>query len=663
MTDPYSWLRERANPSVLKHLENENAHTATVMQPTEPLQATLYREMLARIKQTDLSVPVRRGQYLYYARTEEGRQYPWMCRREGSMDAPEDVLLDLNALAEGHEFLGLGAYEVSDDGQWLAFSLDTTGYRDYTLYVKELATGRTLDETIERAGSVAWAADNRTLFYTSEEPVSKRSYRLWRRVIGSGASDLLYEEADDRFDLTAGRSDDKSLVFLASAAKTSSEFRYLRADDPAGAFTLILLREPGHEYDVEHYRGQFYIRTNRDAQNFRVVTVPVEHPADGPWTTFIAHNPAVKIEGLTCFAHHLVIWEKEGGLDHLRVIDMTSGESHRIETDEEDRTIAPGANPEFDTTSFRFTFESMVSPPSVYEYDMTTRDRRLLKQQPVLGGYEPPHYEGRRIWITARDGVRVPISVVYRKGTPLDGTAPLLLYGYGAYGISLAPTFSSNRLSLLDRGAIYATAYVRGGGELGEAWRDQGRMMHKMNSFTDFIDCAEGLVRETYTSPDRLVSHGGSAGGLLVSAAANMRPDLFKAVVAQVPFVDVVNTMLDASLPLTTGEYLEWGNPQDPEVRQYLLRYSPYDNIRPQAYPAMLVQVSLHDSQVPYWEGAKFIARLRDLRTDQNPTLLKAEMGAGHGGPSGRYDALRETAFTYAFILWQMGIAEKSVTE
>jgi oligopeptidase B len=334
---------------------------------------------------------------------------------------------------------------------------------------------------------------------------------------------------------------------------------------------------------------------------------------------------------------------------------MASGESHRLATDEDDRTLALGANPEFETGVVRYTCESMVTPPSVYAYDMTTRERMLLKQQPVLGGYEPSQYEGRRIWIEARDGVKVPISLVYRKGTPFDGTAPMLLYGYGAYGISLAPSFNSNRVSLLDRGAIYAIAYVRGGGELGEDWREQGRMMRKMNTFTDFIDCAESLVRARYTSTDRLVSHGGSAGGLLVGAAANMRPDLFKAVVAQVPFLDVVNTMLDASLPLTTGEYLEWGNPVDPAVRDYLLRYSPYDNIRAQAYPAMLVHVSLNDSQVPYWEGAKFVARLRDTKTDDNPVLLKADLGAGHGGPSGRYDALRETAFTYAFILWQMG--------
>ena len=619
MTDPYHWLRDRTNPAVRQHLESENARTSRVMQPTEALQQVLYAEMLGRIKQTDLSVPVRRGDFMYYTRTEEGRQYPWMCRRKGNMDAPEEVLLDLNALSEGHVFLGLGAYEVSDDGGWLAFSLDTTGYRNYTLHVKNLATGRMLDETIERIGTVAWAADNRTLFYTTEEDVSKRSYRLWRHIVGAGTSELLYDEGDERFDVTVGRSADKTLILLASAAKTSTEFRYLHAGDPRGRFALVLPREPKHEYDVEHYEGRFYIRTNRDAQNFRIVTAPVADPSEAQWAPFIDHNPAIKIEGLTCFARHLVVSEKQGGLDHLRIIDMASGDSHRLETDEDDRTVALGNNPEFDTSVVRYTGESMVSPPSVYAYDMTTRARTLLKQQPVLGGYDPSKYEGRRIWIDARDGVKVPISLVYRKGTAMDGTAPLLMYGYGAYGISLGPTFNSNRLSLLDRGSIYAIAYVRGGGELGEDWREQGRMMRKMNTFTDFIDCAEHLVRARYTSTDRLIIHGGSAGGLLVGAVANMRPDLFKAIVAQVPFLDVVNTMLDASLPLTTGEYLEWGNPQEPAVREYMLRYSPYDNVRAQAYPAMLVHVSLNDSQVPYWEGAKFVARLRDVKTDENP--------------------------------------------
>jgi oligopeptidase B len=658
MTDPYFWLREKTSPEVTTHLEAENARAELVMRPLQGLQDALYQEMLGRIKQTDLGVPTRRGEFLYYSRTEEGKQYPWMCRRKGRMDATEEVLLDLNALAAGHAFLSVGAYEVSDDGRWLAYSLDTTGYREYTLHVKDLETGRTLPERIERTGSVVWAADNRTLFYTTEDPVSKRADTLWRHVAGADTSERLFEEQDARFDLVAGRSNDKTMIFLASAAKTSTEFKYLPAGAPGGAFALILARQADHEYDVEHYQGRFYIRTNRGAKNFRVVTAPVAEPAEANWAPFIDHNPAVKIDGLTFFARHLVVSEKEGGLEHLRVIDMASGVSHRLQTDEADRTIALGANPEFETATVRFTYESMVTPPSVYDYDCATRTWTLLKQQPVLGGYDPSRYEGWRIWVTARDGTRVPVSLVSRKGLARDGTAPMLLYGYGAYGISLGPTFSSNRLSLLDRGAIYAVAYVRGGGELGEEWREQGRMMRKMNTFTDFIDCAEFLIANRYTSADRLVIHGGSAGGLLVGAVANMRPDLLKAVVAQVPFVDVINTMLDASLPLTTGEYLEWGDPNEPAVREYMMRYSPYENIRAQAYPAMLIHVSLHDSQVPYWEGAKFVARLRGVKTDDHPLLLKTNMGAGHSGASGRYDALRETAFTYAFILWQMGSAE-----
>jgi oligopeptidase B len=523
--------------------------------------------------------------------------------------------------------------------------------------VKDLETGRTLAERIERTGSVVWAADNRTLFYTSEDPVSKRDDKLWRHTVGTETSALVFEEADERYDLTVGRSDDKQLIFLASVAKTSTEFRYLNATHPAGQFTVILPREPNHEYDIEHHSGRFFIRTNRGARNFRVVTAPVQNPSEEQWIPFIAPDPAIKIEGLTCFVHHIVVLERENGLDYLRVIELATGAQHRVETEEEDRTLTMGINAEFETDILRFTTESMVAPSSVFEYDMRSRARTLLKRHPVLGGYDPARYEGKRIWIDARDGVRVPVSLVYRKDTPRNGSAPLLLYGYGAYGISLGPSFSSNRLSLLDRGAVYAVAYVRGGGELGEEWREQGRMMRKMTSFTDFVDCADALVRLKYTSPDRLIIQGGSAGGLLVGAAANMRPDLFKAVVAQVPFLDVVNTMLDPSLPLTTGEYLEWGNPADPAVREYMLRYSPYENIRAQAYPAILVHVSLNDSQVPFWEGAKFVARLRDLKTDQNPALLKTNLGAGHGGASGRYDALRETAFTYAFILWQMGRA------
>lgn len=656
LKDDYFWLREKSNPEVIKYLEGENAYTEEVMKPTKALQETLYTEMLARIKQTDLSVPSRIGEYFYYSRTEEGKQYPYMCRRKGGMDGPEEILLDLNAMAQGHKYLGLGAYAVSDDGNWLAYSTDTTGYRQYSLHVKDLRRNQVLAENIERVGSVVWATDNKTLFYTTEDAVSKRRDKFWRHAVGAAGSDLLFEEKNELFDVGASRSLDKKVIFLASSAKTSTEVRYLPADTPAATPTIVLPREAGHEYDVDHYNGLFYITTNKGAKNFKVVTTPMSDPSERSWKVFVEHNPAVKINGLTFFANHIVVSEREGGLTQLRVIDPKNSQSHRIATDEPDFALSLGANPEFNTTTVRFNYQSMVTPSSVYDYDMSTRQRKLLKRQEVLGGYDPTRYEAKRVWAVARDGTEVPVSIVHRKGVALDGKAPLLLHGYGSYGASGAPTFSSNRLSLLDRGVIFANAYVRGGGEMGEDWREQGRMMKKINTFNDFIDCAEYLVKNRYTSSDRLVIQGGSAGGLLVGAVANMRPDLFKAVVAQVPFVDVINTMLDASLPLTTSEYLEWGNPNEKPAFDYMMRYSPYDNIKTAPYPAMLVQVSLNDSQVPYWEGAKFVARLRVTKTDKNPLLLKTNLGAGHGGSSGRYDALRETAFTYAFMLWQMGV-------
>ncbi len=646
MKDDYFWFRERKNPEVIKYLEDENAYTEEVMRPTKDFQEVLYKEMLGHIKQTDLSVPSRIGEYYYYSRTEEGKQYPYQCRKKGSLAAKEEILLDLNKLAEGHSFLGLGGFRVSDDGNQLAYSTDTTGYRQYTLHVKDLRTGQTLGENIERTGSIVWANDNKTLFYTTEDAVSKRSDKFWRHVIGSDKNDLLYEEKDELFDVGAGRSLDKKIIFMGSYAKTSREIRYLPADNPTGEFKVVLPRVDGHEYDVDHYKGQFYITTNRNAKNFRVVTAPISDPSEKNWKPFIEHNPKVKIDGLTTFVGHLVISEKEGGLNYLRVIDMKTGQSHRITLAESDYALFLAGNPEYNTTTVRFNYQSMVTPSSVYDYDMNTRQRKLLKQQEVLGGYDAKNYEAKRIWAVARDGVKVPVSIVNKKGVKFDGKAPMLLYAYGSYGASMAPTFSSSRLTLLDRGVIYALAYIRGGGELGEEWREQGRMMKKLNTFYDFIDCADYLTRNKYTSTDRLVIHGGSAGGLLMGGVVNMRPDLFKAVVAQVPFVDVMNTMLDASLPLTTSEWIEWGNPNEKPAFDYMIKYSPYDNITAQNYPAMLVQVSLNDSQVPYWEGTKFVAKLRAMKTDKNVLLLKANMGAGHGGSSGRYDALRELAFT-----------------
>jgi oligopeptidase B len=657
LKDDFAWLREKGTAEVTRHLEAENAYTEALMAPRKELQEGLYKEMLGRIKQTDLSVPARQGSYWYYSRTEEGKQYPYMCRRKGTMEGPEEVLLDLNALAEGHSFLGLGMYSVSDDANWLAFSLDTNGYRQFTLHVKDLRTGALSSEKIERVGSVVWANDSETIFFTTEDATTKRSDKFWRHVVGSTTNDLVYEEKDELFDLHASRSLDRKVIFLGSHAKTSREHRYLLADNPTGTFKVVVPRQEKHEYDVDHYKGQFYITTNKGAKNFKVVTAPMHDPSEKNWDTFIAHNPVVKIDGLSFFKDHLVASEREGGLTYLRVIDMGSKTTHRIATDEPDYAIGMAPNPEFDTTSIRYAYQSMVTSPSVYEYDLNTKKRTLLKQQEVLGGYDPAKYEAERIWATARDTTKVPISLVYKKGLKLDGKAPMLLYAYGSYGISMAPTFSSARLSLLDRGVLFGIAYIRGGGELGEEWREQGRMMQKLNTFHDFIDSAEYLVKEKYTSSDRLVIQGGSAGGLLMGAVTNMRPDLFKAVVAQVPFVDVVNTMLDATLPLTTSEYIEWGNPNEKPAFDYMLKYSPYDNVKAQNYPSMLVMASLNDSQVPYWEAAKWVAKLRRLKTDTNPILLKTNMGAGHVGASGRYDALRETAFMYAYVLWQLGLA------
>ena len=662
LTDDYFWLRQKGTPEVTAYLEAENAYTEGVMKPTKALQDTLYAEMLGRIKQTDLSVPSRIGDYMYYSRTEEGKQYPYMCRRKGSMSGAEEILLDLNKLAEGHKFLGLGGYTVSDDANWLAYSVDTTGYRQYTLHVKDLRTGQLSTEKIERTRSIVWATDSRTLFYSTEDPVSKRGDKVFRHVVGTEGSDLIFEEKDELFDVGVGRSLDKKIVFVASGAKTSNEIRYVPADTPAAAPKLILARQDGHEYDVDHYNGEFYITTNRGAKNFKVVKAPLADPSEKNWKPFIEHKPGLRIGGLSFFVNHLVVSEREGGLSYLRVIDMKTQQSHRIATDEADYALGLAANPEFNTTTVRFNYQSMVTPSSVYEYDLQSRQRTLLKRQDVLGGYTPANYEARRIWAVARDGTKVPVSIVYRKGTKFDGSAPMLLYAYGSYGASQNPTFSSARLSLLDRGAIYALAYIRGGGELGEEWREQGRMMQKMNTFNDFIDCADYLIKNRYTSSERLVIQGGSAGGLLMGAVVNMRPDLFKAAVAQVPFVDVINTMLDASLPLTTSEYIEWGNPNKKAEFDYMIKYSPYDNIKAQRYPSLLVHVSVNDSQVPYWEGAKFVAKLRAMKTDTNALLLKTNMGAGHGGASGRYDALRETAFTYSYILWQMGLTGGSTT-
>jgi oligopeptidase B len=621
------------------------------------LQQKLYTELLGRIKQTDTNVPYHLGDYFYYTRTEEGKQYPIFCRKRGSLDAKEEITLDVNALAQGQKFMSVGAYSVSDDGNLLAYTTDSTGYRQYTLHVKDLRNGQLLTENIERVDNVAWARDNKTVFYVTEDAVTKRSDKFFRHTVGTGASDLIYEEKDELYDIYTYRTHDRAYICVESESKLTTEVRCLASDHPADAPRIVLPREENHKYYVDHRGDLFYIRTNKNAKNYRLVTAPVADPSVKNWKEIVAHRADVKLDDVDLFADNLVLTEREKGLTKLRVVNFADNKTDEIAFPDPAYTVGLDANPEFNTHSLRFRYQSMTTPNSIYDYDMRSHQRALLKRTEVLGGFDPANYTSERVFATASDGTRIPISLVYRKGLRRDGKAPTLLYAYGSYGISTDPSFSSNRISLLDRGFVYAIAHIRGGGELGEEWREAGRMMFKRNTFTDFITSAEYLVKEKYTSSDRLVIQGGSAGGLLMGAVTNMRPDLFKVVIAQVPFVDVLNTMLDASLPLTTSEYIEWGNPNEKAAYDYMKTYSPYDNVAAKAYPTMLVRVSLNDSQVPYWEGTKLVAKLRELKTDKNPLLLKVNMGAGHGGASGRYDALHDIAFDYAFILTQLGIA------
>ena len=580
LMDNYFWLREKKNPAVIAHLESENAYTTAMMKHTEALQEKLYTEILSHIKQTDVNVPYKRGDYFYYTRTVEGQQYPIFCRKLRSLDAPEQIVIDVNELAKGHKFMSVGAFVPSDDGNLLAYSTDSTGYRQYTLQIKNLTTGELLPERIERINNVAWAADNKTILYVTEDAVTKRNDKLFRHVLGTDKYDLIYEEKDELFDIGVGKSRDNAVIILGSYSKTSTEGRYIPANNPNAEWKIIIPRQKDHEYDVEHRNGLFYIRTNKGAKNFRIVTAPVSDPSEKNWKEFVAHRPAVKVEGIDTFADHAVLSEWENGLQHIEIVEFKSNKRHRIAFPEPVYAAGLTSNAEFNTTTIRYNYQSLTTPNSVFDYDMNSRQAVLKKQTEVPGGFDKNNYKAERVFATASDGTKIPISLVYRKTVKLDGSAPMLLYGYGSYGVSISPGFSASRLVLLDRGAVFAIAHIRGGGELGEPWREAGRMMNKMNTFTDFIASAEHLVNNKYTSKDRLVIQGGSAGGLLVGAVSNMRPDLFKAVVSQVPFVDVLNTMLDATLPLTTSEYIEWGNPNEKAAYEYMKKYSPYDNIR-----------------------------------------------------------------------------------
>jgi oligopeptidase B len=674
LIDDYAWLRDKPNPEVAEYLEAENAYTEAVMAPTKPLQEHLYKELLSHIKETDDSVPYKEGSFYYYVRTEEGKQYPIFCRRAAGANGEyteansEQVTLDQNVLAIGEKFMQLGTYIPSDDGNWLAYSTDNTGFRQYTLRFKNLATGdvsgESIPESIPKTGSVAWANDNKTVFYTVED-AAKRQYRLYRHVLGDDPVNdrLIIEEKDEAFDLGVGKTRSHRFLILESGSHTTSEVRYLSADDPTGEWTLMAPRIHEQEYYADHRNDHWFIRTNRGGRNFELVSAQLDAPGRDNWVAEIPHRDDVMLEGIDTFAEFMCVVERKDGLRHLRIHDFRKGVAFTdadafVTLPEQVYNVGPQSNHEWKTLKLRYGYESPITPRSVYDYDVNTGTSTLLKQTEVPGGFTRNHYQLERLWVTARDGVKVPVTVFYRKGVRRDGSAPLYLYAYGSYGYPLPVNFSSNRLALLDRGVLIALAHIRGGGDLGKPWHDQGRMMNKLNTFCDFIDVAEYLIKEKYCDPERVAIEGGSAGGLLMGAVSNMRPELWRAVISKVPFVDVMNTMLDASLPLTVPEYEEWGNPNETEAYRYMRAYSPYDNLEAKPYPNMLVKTSFHDSQVMYWEPAKYVAKLRTLKPvdDNKFVLLHTNMAAGHGGASGRYDYLREIAFDYAFLLTQLGV-------
>ena len=672
MVDPYPYLKDREDPRTIPYLEAENAYTEAMTEHLDALEEELFQEMKGRIQETDLSVPVEHGGWLYYQRTEEGKQYPVYARKR-SEDAPEQVILDVNELAEGHAFFRVGVYKVSPDHKLVAWSFDTVGDEDYVLRVKDLESGEMLPDAIPNTSrSVAWASDNRTLFYNVRD-AAKRPHKIFRHRLGTDPADdvLVYHEPDEAFFAGVERTRDGEYLLFGSGSATTSETSFLAADDPEGEPRVVLPREHEVEYRVGHHGGHFYLVTNQGgATNFKVVRAPAgSYPAGsledssqaeiGPWEVVIPHREEATVEAIDLFADFMVVREREAGLRHLEMRPLGDespvAEAHRVEFPENPYAVWPGSNPEFDGDRYRLTYMSLTTPRSVYDYHPAERELELRKRTPVLGGYDPADYESVRLYARASDGVAVPVDLVYRRGVELDGDNPTLLYGYGSYGASLDPFFSSTRVSLLDRGFVFAIAHPRGGGELGEAWHEAGRMLDKRNTFTDFVAVAEFLVDAGYTRPELLAAQGGSAGGLLMGAVVNLRPDLFDTVVANVPFVDVMNTMLDPSIPLTVIEYEEWGNPNQAEYFHYMRSYSPYDNVAEAEYPAMLITAGLNDTRVGYWEPAKWTAKLRTMKQGDEPLLLKTNMGAGHGGASGRYDALRETAFEYAFVLDQVG--------
>ena len=671
LVDDYAWMRDKEDPDVTSYLQAENAYAEEVMAPYAGLREELYSEMLSHIKQTDVSVPYRDGCYWYYSRTEEGLQYAIHCRKRGTFsgpkeDAEEEVILDGNQLAKGHEFFAIGAIDISDDGRWLAYTVDYTGFRQYSLYMKDLETGELLPGTVERVGSVVWAADNFTFFYTVEDEEQKRQYQFYRHMRGTpyAADVLVYQDDDERFNVGAGRTRDGKYIVMESASHTTSEAWVLAASKPDAEFKVICPRRDEHEYYIDHRNGHWYIRTNDQGRNFRLVTAPVEDPSPENWMERLPHRTGIMLEEVDLFSAFYIACEREDGLPRLHVWQFVGDTPvaepmGEISFPEPAYSAHPHINRIFDSTAFRYGYQSLVSPSSVYEYDLRTGKSALLKEVEIPGGFDRNLYASERVHAKAADGTAVPVSIVYRRDKREAGMNPLYVYGYGSYGYSLPMGFNSNRLSLLDRGIVMAYAHIRGGGDLGKPWHDAGKMLLKRNTFTDFIAAVEHLTAAGYGDPKRVSAEGGSAGGLLMGAVVNMRPDLFRAIISHVPFVDVMNTMLDASLPLTVPEYEEWGNPNEEAYFKYMLSYSPYDNLKPAGYPAMLVKTSLHDSQVMYWEPAKYVAKLRTLKTDDHPLLLMTNMKAGHGGASGRYDYLKEIAFDYAFLLKELEIVPK----
>ena len=659
--DPYYWLKERDNPAVVDYLKKENEYLDYMMKDTKELQEKLYQEIIGRIKQTDMSVPYKENGYFYYTRYEEGKEYPVYCRKKESLEAPEEIMLNVNEMAQGYDYYDIGGLSVSPDNKLLAFGEDTVSRRLYNIRIKNLETGEYLpDEIGNTLGSSTWASDNKTLFYSLKDVNTLRPYKILRHVLEtSQEKDIqVYEEADETYNAYVYKTKSKEYIIIALVSTLSNEYRYIKANEPAGAFRLFHPRERDLEYDIDHFEDRFFIRTNLDAKNFRLMETPVSNTLKSAWKEVIPHRDTVLLENFELFRDYMVLDERINGLTHFRVINMHNKTEYFIDLKEQAYTAWFSVNPEFATDLLRFGYSSPTTPTSTFDFNMKTKERTLLKQQEVIGGFNPEDYFAERLFATATDGAKIPISLVYRKGMKKDGGNPLLLYGYGSYGNTIDPYFSSVRLSLIDRGFIYAIAHVRGGQILGRTWYDDGKLLKKKNTFTDYIDCAEFLIREKYTSPDKLMAYGGSAGGLLVGAVVNMRPDLFKGAIADVPFVDVVTTMLDESIPLTTSEYDEWGNPNEKEYYDYMLSYSPYDNVEKKDYPNMLVTTGLHDSQVQYWEPAKWVAKLRDMKKDDNLLLLYTNMETGHSGASGRFETHRETALEYAFLLKLLGIMQ-----